>query len=126
MTLETDLERELNAELKRLKFDREDELRNLEALRAIDLPHPATFAFGLWMQWPAEAAIMMTAEPTPDGYRVRIRDPFDGRLANLRRLGMLSVIGHKPTVESIALGRFITGFAEEVRRELVILRKARE
>lgn len=106
--------------------DRDEELAAIEAMRAIDLPHPASYAFGLWSTWPKEAAVMLAARKAPCGrFKVTIRDPFDERLRNLRRLGMLDVIGHQPTRESIERGWYIDGFAELVRRELVMLRSSR-
>lgn len=106
--------------------DRADELEATISLLALDLPHPATVAFGLVAQWPAEAEVMISSVKTAKGYKVQIRDPFDKRLTRLRALGMLPVIGkERITSETIEQGWYITGFAELVRRELVMLKRSR-
>lgn len=105
--------------------DDDEDVANVVSLFAVDLPHPATVAFGLDAQFRPEADLMVGAYRTERGFRVRTHDKADERVRRLRLLGMLPVIGTVAKRETIEAGFYLNGFARLVRRELIILRRSR-
>lgn len=94
---------------------------DLRALLAVDLPDPEEYAEALVTLNPKLGRFLMTANRTPDGWRLRVAE--SELIREARSLGLVEVPGHNPppAPASKRKGYFLSNFGASVLIQLIRL-----